>query len=320
MPKFLRAFLAATLAIASFGAIAQSYPGRPVKMLVGYAAGGGMDSLARVLAAKLTETLGQQVLVENRAGASGAVAADAMIKSLADGYTIYAAESGALILPGINPKISYDPVRNFLPVGGVATLPMAFVVTNAFPAKNAQELIAALKAAPGKYSYASPGVGTVQHFAFELFMRSAGVSAVHIPYKGAATMMPDIISGQVPVAVISVSAAMGQVKAGKIRTIALTSPQRISSAPDWPAMAETLAGFDAAPRVFVVAPVGTPQPVVTRLNEAMRAALASKDLQENYERQGATAMPSSPEELGRQIAEETRRWATIAKEANIKSE
>ena len=320
MPKFLRAFLAATLAIASFGAIAQSYPGRPVKMLVGYATGGGMDSLARVLAAKLTETLGQQVLVENRAGASGAVAADAMIKSLADGYTIYAAESGALILPAINPKISYDPVRNFLPVGGVATLPMAFVVTNAFPAKNAQELIAALKAAPGKYSYASPGVGTVQHFAFELFMRSAGVSAVHIPYKGAATMMPDIISGQVPVAVISVSAAMGQVKAGKIRTIALTSPQRISSAPDWPAMAETLAGFDAAPRVFVVAPVGTPQPVVTRLNEAMRAALASKDLQENYERQGATAMPSSPEELGRQIAEETRRWATIAKEANIKSE
>ncbi len=320
MPKFLRAFLAATLAIASFGAIAQSYPGRPVKMLVGYAAGGGMDSLARVLAAKLTETLGQQVLVENRAGASGAVAADAMIKSLADGYTIYAAESGALILPAINPKISYDPVRNFLPVGGVATLPMAFVVTNAFPAKNAQELIAALKAAPGKYSYASPGVGTVQHFAFELFMRSAGVSAVHIPYKGAATMMPDIISGQVPVAVISASAAMGQVKAGKIRTIALTSPQRISSAPDWPAMAETLAGFDAAPRVFVVAPVGTPQPVVTRLNEAMRAALASKDLQENYERQGATAMPSSPEELGRQIAEETRRWATIAKEANIKSE
>ena len=196
MPKFLRAFLAATLAIASFGAIAQSYPGRPVKMLVGYAAGGGMDSLARVLAAKLTETLGQQVLVENRAGASGAVAADAMIKSLADGYTIYAAESGALILPAINPKISYDPVRNFLPVGGVATLPMAFVVTNAFPAKNAQELIAALKAAPGKYSYASPGVGTVQHFAFELFMRSAGVSAVHIPYKGAATMMPDIISGR----------------------------------------------------------------------------------------------------------------------------
>ena len=320
MAHTLRVLLVATFAIASFGAIAQSYPSRPVKMLVGYAAGGGMDSLARVLAAKLTETLGQQVLVENRAGASGAVAADAMIKSLADGYTIYAAESGALILPGINPKISYDPVRNFLPVGGVATLPMAFVVTNAFPAKNAQELIAALKAAPGKYSYASPGVGTVQHFAFELFMRSAGVSAVHIPYKGAATMLPDIISGQVQVGVISASAAMGQVKAGKIRTIALTSPQRISSAPDWPAMTETLAGFDAAPPVFVVAPIGTPQPVVTRLNEAMRAALASKDLQDNYERQGATATPTSPEELGRQIAEETRRWATIAKEANIKSE
>ena len=320
MNKFLRAFLVATLAIASAGAIAQNYPNRPVKMLVGYAAGGGMDSLARVLAGKLTDTLGQQVLVENRAGASGAVAADAMIKSPADGYTIYAAESGALILPAINPKIGYDPVRNFLPVGGVATLPMAFVVTNAFPAKNPQELIAALKAAPGKYSYASPGVGTVQHFAFELFMRSAGVSAVHIPYKGAATMMPDIISGQVPVGVISAAAAIGQVKAGKIRTIAVTSPQRISSAPDWPAMAETLPGFDAAPRVFVVAPVGTPQPVVSRLNEAMRAALAAKDLQDNYERQGATATPTTPEELGRQITDETRRWAMIAKEANIRSE
>ena len=320
MVKAVRAIVVAIFSIASVGAMAQAYPNRPVKMLVGYAAGGGMDSLARVLAAKLADTLGQQVLVENRAGASGAVAADAMIKSPADGYTIYAAESGALILPAINPKISYDPVRNFLPVGGVATLPMAFVVTNAFPAKNPQELIAALKAAPGKYSYASPGVGTVQHFAFELFMRSAGVSAVHIPYKGAATMMPDIISGQVPVGVISASAAIGQVKAGKIRTIAVTSPQRIAGAPDWPAMAETLSGFDAAPRVFVVAPVGTPQPVVARLNEAMRAALAAKDLQDNYERQGATATPTTPEDLGRQIAEETRRWAMIAKEANIRSE
>jgi tripartite-type tricarboxylate transporter receptor subunit TctC len=199
-------------------------------------------------------------------------------------------------------------------------LPMAFVVNAAFPAASTRELIATLKSNPGKYNYASPGVGTLQHLAFELFKRQAGVDAIHVPYKGAAAMMPDLISGQVPIGVISALAAMGPTRAGRIRTLAVTSPQRLPSAPDWPAMAETLPGFSAAPNVFVVAPTGTGQAIVAKLNGAIRAALASRDVEESFAKQGATATPGTPEELRAQIAEEVKRWAAVVKEAGIKLE
>ncbi len=289
-------------------------------MLVGYGAGGGADALGRILAAKLSEGLGQQVVVENRPGAAGAVAADVLIKAAPDGYTLYYADSGALIAPSINHQITYDPVKDFTPVAPVCTLPLAFALNPEFPARTTKELIAVLKASPGRYSSSSPGVGTVQHFAFEMFMRAAGVKLIHVPYKGAASMIPDIISGQVPIGVISAAAALGQMKGGKIRIIAITSPQRLPNAPDWPALAETLPGFDAAPRLFVVAPVGTPPGVIARLNEAIRAALATKDLQENYASQATTTTPGSAEDLGKQIAAEVKNWATIAREANIKAE
>jgi tripartite-type tricarboxylate transporter receptor subunit TctC len=207
-------------------AFGQDYPTRPVRMLVSYPPGGGMDTIARVLAPKLAEALRQQFVVENRPGASGGVAAEALAGAQPDGHVLMLAESGTLALPSVNPKVTLDSVRQFAPVGGVCTLPMAFVVTAGFPAASPGELIALLKANPGKYNYASPGVGTLQHLAFELFKRQAGVDAVHVPYKGAAAMMPDIISGQ---------------------TLAVTSPQRLPSAPEWPAMADTLPGFSAAP-------------------------------------------------------------------------
>jgi tripartite-type tricarboxylate transporter receptor subunit TctC len=296
----------------------QEYPTRPVRMLVGYAPGGGMDTIARVLAPKLSEALGQQFIIENRPGASGGVAADALANSNADGYVLMVAESGTLALPAVNPKVSFDPVKQFAPVGGICMLPMAFVVNPGFPAQSTRELIATLKANPGKYSYASPGVGSLQHLAFELFKRSAGVDAVHIPYKGATTMMPDIMNGQVPIGVISALAAMGPSKAGRIRTLAVTSPQRLPTMPDWPTMAETLPGFSAAPNVFLVAPAGTPQSVLERLSKATRAAVTSKEVEENLAKQGATATPSGAAELGRQIAEETRRWAAVVKDAGIK--
>lgn len=300
--------------------MAQDYPTRPVRMLVGYAPGGGMDTIARVLAPKLSEALGQQFLIENRPGASGGVAADALAKSQPDGYVLMVAESGTLALPAVNPKVSLDPVKQLAPVGGICMLPMAFVVNPAFPAQSTRELIAALKANPGKYSYASPGIGSLQHLAFELFKRSAGVDAVHVPYKGATAMMPDIMNGQVPIGVVSALAAMGPTKSGRIRTLAVTSPQRLPSAPEWPTMAETLPGFSAAPNVFLVAPAGTPAPVVEKLSKAVRAAVTSKEVEENFARQGATSTPSGPDELGRQIAEETRRWAAVVRDAGIKVE
>lgn len=306
------------LCVFSLNALSQEYPNRPVRMLVGYAPGGGMDTIARVLAPKLSETLGQQFVIENRPGASGGVAAETLAGSPPDGYVLMVAESGTLALPAVNPKVSFDPVKQFAPVGGICMLPMAFVVNPAFPANNTRELIAALKADPGKYAYASPGVGSLQHLAFELFKRAAGVNAVHVPYKGASAMMPDIMNGQVPIGVVSALAALGPSKAGRIRSLAVTSPQRLPSAPEWPTMAETLPGFNAAPNVFLVAPAGTPASVVLKLSAATRSAVLSRDMEANFAKQGATPTPADPQQLGVQIAEEVKRWALVVKDAGIR--
>ena len=301
-------------------ALAQEYPSRPVRMLVGYAPGGGMDTIARVLAPRLSQPLGQQFIVENRPGASGGVAAEALVNAPPDGHVLMVAESGTLALPAVNPKVKLDPVKQFAPVGGICMLPMAFVVNPAFPAKTTRELIAELKANPRKYTYASPGIGTLQHLAFELFKRSAGVEAIHVPYKGAAAMMPDIMNGQVPIGVISALAAMGPTQAGRIRTLAITSPQRLPTMPEWPAMAETLPGFSAAPNVFLVAPAGTPSGVIERLSAQVRKAVTSPDVEQTFAKQGATPTPSAPAQLAAQIAEETKRWSAVVREAGIKVE
>jgi tripartite-type tricarboxylate transporter receptor subunit TctC len=199
-------------------------------------------------------------------------------------------------------------------------LPMAFVVNPSFPASTAQELTTVLKANPGKYGYASPGIGTMQHLAFEAYKRQAGVDALHVPYKGAAAMMPDLMSGQVPIGVISAAAALGPARAGKLRALAVTSPERLPTAPDWPALAETLPGFSAAPNVFLVGPPGISQPAVSRLSAALRQALAARDVQESFARQGATTTPGTPEALRAQIADEVKRWAAVVKEAGVKAE
>ncbi|HYN13145.1 MAG TPA: tripartite tricarboxylate transporter substrate-binding protein [Burkholderiales bacterium] len=315
----MKKWLLLLLVIPSF-VTAQDYPSRPVRMLVGFPPGGAMDAVARVLSPQLSNLLGQQFVVENRAGAAGAIAADALVKALADGYTLLLAESGTLIVPSMNPNAAYDPVRQFAPVAGACALPLAFVVTPGFPARNVPELIAALKADPGKHSYASPGIGTLQHLAFELFRRQAGVDAVHVPYKGASAMMPDLMSGQVAIAVISATVAIPQSKSGKIRTLAVTTPQRLPTAMDVPALAETLPGFNAAPNVFVVAPVGTPPAIVQRLAAAVRKAVSSKDVEEHFARLGATPLPLGSEELGAQIVREVKQWAAVVKDAGIKIE
>jgi len=308
------------LGLLAAAAQAQDYPSRPVRMLVGYPPGGGMDTISRIVAPKLGEALGQQFVVENRPGASGGVAAEALVKSAPDGYVLMVAESGTLALPAVNPKVTLDPMKQFAPVGGICTLPMAFVVNPNFPARTIGQLIYALKEKPGHYSYASPGVGSLQHLAFELFQRQAGVSAVHIPYKGASAMMPDIINGQVPIGVISSLAATGPTKAGRIRTLGVTTRERMATNSDWPAIAETVPGFDAAPRVFLVAPAGTPSNAIQRLSGALSAALKAPDVSENLAKQGATPTPAGPVDLAAQIAEETKRWATVVREAGIKSE
>ena len=307
-------------ALASFACAAQDYPTRPVRMLVGFPPGGAMDSAARVISPKLAEALGQAFVVENRTGAGGAIAADALVKAAADGYTLLLAESGTLIIPSMNSKVTYDPLRQFAPVAGVCSLPLAFVVAPGFGPANVAELIAALKANPGKHSYASPGVGTLQHLAFELFQRQAGVSAVHVPYKGASAMLPDLMSGQVEIGVISATVALPQSRNGKIRTLAVTTPQRMAGAAEVPALAETLPGFSASPNVFVVAPSGTPPAVIQKLADTVKGALGSKDVEESLAKLGATPLALSPPELGAQIARELKQWAAVVKDAGIRLE
>jgi tripartite-type tricarboxylate transporter receptor subunit TctC len=312
------AFVLAAL-IAAAAAAAQPYPAKPVRLVVGYSAGGGADALARLTASKLSDGLGQQVFVENRPGAGATIAAASVATSAADGYTLFFADTALLIAPAIYQKLTFDVVKSFTPVSGVVTTPLVIAVNNDVKAQNIPELISILKSNPGRLSYGSPGVGTVHHLAMETFKRQAAVDIVHVPYKGAAAIIPDVISGQIQIGIISAPPALAQSKAGRLRPLALTSPVKVAGA-DWPALAETLPGFDASPRLFILAPAGTPQDVIGKLNDLLKAALASKDLLDAFTAQGAFADWSTPRALGARMAEETRRWAQIAKDAGIKAE
>lgn len=315
----MRFILLALLVASSQLGQAQQYPAKPLRMLVGYSAGGGADALARLIAAKMADGLGQQVLVENRPGAGATIAAAAVASSPADGYTIFFADTALLIAPAIYQKLSFDPVKSFAPVSGACTTPLVIAVNNEVKAASVAELISTLKANPGRLSYGSPGIGTVHHLAMETFKRQAGVDIVHVPYKGASAIIPDVISGQLQIGIISAPPALAQSKAGRLRPIALTSPVRVAGA-DWPALADTLPGFDASPRLFVLAPAGTPAGVVTKLNETLKTALASKDLLDAFSAQGAFADWSTPQALGVLMAQESLRWAQVARDAGIKAE
>lgn len=315
----MRFILLALLVASSQLGQAQQYPAKPLRMLVGYSAGGGADALARLIAAKIADGLGQQVLVENRPGAGATIAAAAVASSPADGYTIFFADTALLIAPAIYQKLSFDSVKSFAPVSGACTTPLVIAVNNEVKAASVAELISTLKANPGRLSYGSPGIGTVHHLAMETFKRQAGVDIVHVPYKGASAIIPDVISGQLQIGIISAPPALAQSKAGRLRPIALTSPVRVAGA-DWPALADTLPGFDASPRLFVLAPAGTPAGVVTKLNETLKTALASKDLLDAFSAQGAFADWSTPQALGVLMAQESLRWAQVARDAGIKAE
>jgi tripartite-type tricarboxylate transporter receptor subunit TctC len=303
----------------SIPGFSQSYPAKPVRLIVGYSAGGGADALARLVAGRMSEGLGQQVLVENRAGAGATIAAAAVAGSAPDGYTLFFADTALLIAPTIYQKLSFDPVKSFAPVSGACTTPLVVVVNSDVKAQSIAELIALAKASPGRLSYGSPGIGTVHHLAMETFKRQAAVEILHVPYKGASAIIPDVISGQIQVGIISAPPALAQAKAGRLRPLALTSPVKVAGA-DWPALADTLPGFDASPRLFVLAPAGTPEDVVSKLNGALKAALASKELLDSFTAQGAFADWSTPQALGARMAEEARRWAQIAKDAGIRAE
>lgn len=301
-------------------AAAQGYPARSIVMLVGYAAGGGADALARITASKLSVLLGQQLVVENRPGAGATLAAQALVKAAPDGYTLYFADSAILAGPSVYARPGYDPRSSFSFVGNVCSIPLAIVANPGAGINSVSELIARAKAQPGKLSYGHPGVGTVQHLAMELFKHRAGLDIVAVPYKGASPILPDLISGEIPLAIISAAPAIAQARAHKLTPLAITTNDRMPSEPTWPTVAETLPGFDAAPRLFVIAPAGTPAPIVARLSSALHSAVQSSEVVDAFAAQGATVQWSDPQGLQRAALEELDKWTAVARAAGIRPE
>lgn len=296
---------------------AQKYPDKPIRLIVGYSAGGGVDAVARLLSARLPAVLGQQVLVENRTGATGLIAADFVAKAPPDGYTLMMGDSALLIAKLLQPKIAIDPLTSFKPVAGAFVSPLMIVTGNDFPAKTPGEFVAQLKANPGRFSFATSGVGTVQHLGFEMLKQSTGSFVVHVPYRGAAQIVPDVIGGQVPIGVVSATAAMAQSKAGKLRAVALMNSAKLEGAENIAPLADALPGFDVAPRIFVLAPAGTPNEIVDRFSAAVKTVLDAPDAGTAAAAQGTLRAYATPAQLGKDMAEETVRWKRIITEQRI---
>ena len=295
------------------------YPNKPIKLLVGYSPGGGVDAVARLIAPRLSQILGQQVVVENRAGAAGLIAAEATSKAPNDGYTIMLADSSTLIAKHLKKDLSLDPLKALVPVAAVANAPLVIIVNNNFPASNPKEFVAALKANPGRYSFATAGIGTVQHLAFEMIKAKTGSFVVHIPYRGAAQILPDVIGDIVPIGVVSAAAALVQMRAKKVKAVAALSAVKLSgggssSADDVAPLADAIPGFDAAPRLVIVAPAGTPDAIIAKLSDAVKSIISAPEYQPLAANQGAIAPPSLQ---SLSWPSESEQWAQVIRTQRI---
>ena len=318
-----RIALALVLIACSGSVRAQSsdYPNRPIKMLVGFAAGGGTDVAARVIAQKMSEILGQGVVVENRTGASGLIAAQDLMKSDPDGYTLMmGSQTTCAVAPALYHKITVDPVKDFSGVALTGASPLVLVVNPNFAAHSVADVIALAKASPGKINFGTGGVGTTPHMTAELFQYIAGIRMVHVAYRGEAPAINDLLAGQIPLMFANLSAVMGNVKAGTLRALAVTSAQRSPSAPEIPTVAETaLPGFDSETWFGIVAPAGTPHDIRAKLNAAALKALASDDTKKRYLDLGMVTRSSGPEEFDAYIKAEVGKWSGVIKEANVQA-
>ena len=310
----------ATLAFAIPGlAFAQAgYPDKPVRLIVPFPPGGGTDIISRIVADKLSTTLGWKVVVENKAGAGGTLGLDAAAKSKADGYTLVMAQTSNLsIAPSLMPGLPYDPVKNFTPVTLVDAAPLAITVGASSPIKSMADLGAAAKAAPGKLLFASPGNSTVAHLTGEYFQKVAGIKYTHVPYKGTAQALPDVISGRASFYVASLESAMPQVKAGQLRAIAVTSAKRVAQWPDVPTVAESgYPGFEAITWFGIAVPAGTPDAIVARLNAEITKVLAMPDVKERL----GGELTTGPAAFTALIKSDHDKWAGVIKEAGIKTQ
>jgi tripartite-type tricarboxylate transporter receptor subunit TctC len=315
MGTALLRFLAALVLAAPALAQAQGYPAKPIHFIVPYPAGGPLDTVARLLGQKVSERVGQPVVVENKPGAGGNIGADLVAKSPPDGYTIL---MGAVATHAINPtlyaNIPYDPVKDFAPVTQVASTPNVLVVNPSVPVSSVKEFIAYAKAHPGTLNFGSGSTGSAGHLAGELFKAMAGVQMVHVPYKGAGPAMQDLIGGQIQLMFDNLASSMGQIRAGKVKALAVTTARRSSLAPALPTIAESgLPGFDISTWFGVFAPGGTPPPIVQRLNDEFVRALSDPGVRESMLRLGAEPVGNTPGEFAAYIRSEARKYAGVVK-------
>jgi tripartite-type tricarboxylate transporter receptor subunit TctC len=301
---------------------AQSWPAKPVRFISPFAPGGGADITARIIAQKLTESLGQQVLVDNRGGAGGMIGVDLGAKAPPDGYTLVLGTIGNIaIAPSLYAKMPYDPVKDLAPVSLAADALNVLVVHPALPVKNVKELITLAKARPNELFFGSSGPGATDHLAGELFNMLTGTKIVHVPYKGGAPAMIDLMSGNVQMIFATVSTAIGQIKGGKIRALGMTGVKRFVLMPEIPTIAETgVPGFAVNNWYGVFAPAGTSKDIVARLNSDVVKALHVADAKQRLLESGIEATPSTPEQFAAYIQAETKKWAKVVKDANVKVE
>ena len=318
-----RAVLAGALLLAIGGALsaqAQVYPAQTVKIVVPFAAGGGVDVVARIIAPLLGEELGQTVIIENRGGAGGMLGTAAVAQSPADGYTfLLGTGSTHGTNASVYAKLSYDPVRDFLPVVQVSLLPFLLVVPPSLPAGSVSELIALARSKPGELSFGSFGTGSINHLAAELFNAMAKIQVSHVPYRGSAPTLTDLIAGRLHYTFDGVSTSLGHVQAGTIRVLGISSPDRSPLLPDLPTIAEAgLAGFDAVTWSGLFAPAGTPKSVVDLVNRKANAVLASPRTKEGFAKLGMEAVGGSQDDLASKVQAEMQKWASIVREKNIR--
>lgn len=312
------AMVAASALALGTAAQAQEFPDRTITLVVPFAAGGSTDVVSRIIGQKMSEDLGQQIVVENIAGAGGNLGADRVARADPDGYTIL---MGTVATHALNPLIlktkPYDPEKDFSPVSLLVLVPNVLVVNPELPAKNVAELVALLKAAPDQYSYASSGNGTPLHLSGELFKKLAGVSMQHVPYKGSGPALNDVIGNQVPIMFDNLPSSSGHIKSGTLRALGVTIKERAASFPDVPTIAETIPGYETYTWNALFAPAGTPKEVVDRLNAAAKKALADPAVAERMKEFSATIVASTPEELGTHVTAELAKWGPIVKDANV---
>ena len=321
--RFVRA-LAFALALAAFAAPARAadYPTRPITLIVPYPPGGGVDSMARIVADRLSAALGQQVLVDNRGGGSGLVGTRAAIRAAPDGYTLFLGHTGTIsINPSLYANSGYDPRKAFSAVGLIASMPVALIANKDFPAKTIGDVIALMKASPGKYNIGTSAVGTGGYLSAELFKSVTQVDAQIVPYKGTAGVMTDLLGGHVQVAFGVLPPALGNIQSGTLRAVAVLSTERFSLLPDVPTAAESgMPGFVSVLHYGLLAPAGTPRPIVDRLNAELRKLVGNEEVRQRIHAEGGDPMTSSPDEYAADIDQEETKWSTLIRKLNLKVE